>query len=78
MTAFVRGGTPPYRFAVTLDDLPAEYSELARPDGWVIKDLPVPASAAIGLQTVTLGIQDMAGEKVSAQTFATTRSATPK
>ena len=78
VTAFVRGGTPPYRFAVSLDDLPAEYSELARPDGWVIKDLQVPASTAIGIRTVTLGVQDMAGEKVSAQTFVTTTAATPK
>jgi hypothetical protein len=78
VTAFVRGGTPPYRFAVTFDDLPGEYGELARPDGWVVKDLQVPASTTAGVQTVMLGVQDMAGDRVSAQTLVTTTSATPR
>lgn len=78
VTALVRGGTPPYRFAATLGDLPAEYAELARPDGWIVKDLQVPATTPIGLQTVTLGIRDMAEEKTSTQTYVTTTSAPPK
>jgi hypothetical protein len=77
VTAFVRGGTPPYRFATTLDELPATYSELARPDGWIVKDFQLRASTGIGLQTLTLGVQDMSGEKVSAQTFITTTTSAP-
>jgi hypothetical protein len=78
INAFVRGGTPPYRFALTLgSELPAEFSELARPDGWIVKDLQVPAAIGGGLHTVYLGVQDMAGEKITAQAFVTTTGPPP-
>jgi len=72
LNAFIRGGTPPYRFATSLDgELPAEFNELARPDGWIVKDLPLQAATGAGLHTVHLGVQDMAGEKMTAQAFLT-------
>jgi hypothetical protein len=69
-TAFVRGGTPPYRFAVAADKdpLPAEYPGLVRLDGWIVKEVSIP-STSTGVTTLTVGVQDVAGEKVAAQTF---------
>jgi hypothetical protein len=75
-TAFVKGGTPPYRFALVLDgELPSEFAKLARPDGWIVEDLQLPAATGSGLHTLTLGVLDMAGEKVTAQTFLTSTAA---
>ncbi|HET7216796.1 MAG TPA: hypothetical protein VFJ02_02050 [Vicinamibacterales bacterium] len=72
VTAFVRGGTPPYRFAITLGaELPGEFPKLARPDGWITEEVQVPASLGAGLHTLLLGVQDMAGEKATAQALVT-------
>jgi hypothetical protein len=70
-TAFVRGGTAPYRFAVVADKdpLPAEYPELVRLDGWIVTQVSIPSSTSMGVRTLTVGVQDVAGEKVAAQTF---------
>lgn len=68
VNAFVRGGTPPYRFAITFAaELPAEYPKLARPDGWIAEDVQVPAALGPGVHTLLVGVQDVAGEKVTAQ-----------
>ena len=73
VNAFVRGGSPPYRFAVVLGaDLPGEYPRLSRPDGWIVEEVQVPAALSAGLHTVRLGVQDMAGDKATAQGFVTT------
>lgn len=69
LTVVVRGGTGPYRFAAVLGgDLPDVYPELARPDGWIVKTLRVPASVEPGIRQVTIGVQDQAGDKVSTVT----------
>jgi hypothetical protein len=80
ISAFVRGGTPPYRFEMTLGpELPAEFSELARPDGWIVKDIRVPADTVGGLHTLLLGVQDMAGDRITGQAFvAVTATSPPK
>ena len=76
--AFVRGGTPPYRFVLTFGaELPAEYPKLARPDGWIVEDIQVPAALGGGLHTLLLGIQDMSGERVTAQALVTSTAPPP-
>ena len=70
VSAVVQGGSQPYRFATAIgEDLPAEFQDLTRTDGWIVKDLIIPASVGTGVQRVTIGVQDLAGEKVSAQAF---------
>ena len=69
VTVIVRGGTGPYRFGVAFDDdVPAVYTELARPDGWIVKTLPIPASVEPGIRPITIGVQDEAGDKAAART----------
>lgn len=78
VTAFVRGGSPPYRFAITLDpELPEAFAKLARPDGWIVDDIQIPAAAGAALHTVRVGVQDMTGEKIAAQTFVTSTAPSP-
>jgi hypothetical protein len=71
VTAFVRGGTSPYRFAIVADKepLPTEYLALVRVDGWIVTEVSIPLNASTGVSMLTLGVQDVAGEKVAAQTF---------
>jgi hypothetical protein len=70
-TAFVRGGTPPYRFAVAVDKepFPTEYLELVRVDGWIVKEVSIPSATSTGVRMLTVGVQDFAGEKVASQTL---------
>lgn len=69
VTLAVRGGKPPYRFAVALGtELPETYPELARNDGWIQKNLAFPTSATAGVQTISIGVLDAAGEKAAVQT----------
>jgi hypothetical protein len=78
LTVAVQGGQPPYRFAVTFDgELPGEYPELVRPDGWIIKTLRVPASAQPGIRRVRVGIQDASAEKSSTETLVIVTAAKP-
>jgi hypothetical protein len=77
VNAFVRGGTPPYRLAMALGtELPIEYPKLSRPDGWIVEDVQVPVGLRGGVHTLLLGVQDMSGDKVTAQGLLTL-SATP-
>jgi hypothetical protein len=70
ISAVVQGGSQPYRFATVVgEDLPQGYQDVTRADGWIVKDLNIPASVGTGVQRVTIGVQDLAGEKVSAQAF---------
>ena len=71
LTAAVQGGAPPYRYALVVGDeeLPAEYSELARADGWVVQDARIPERSEPGVHKVTLGVRDAAGEKQSTHAF---------
>jgi hypothetical protein len=67
VNAFVRGGSPPYRFAAVLGTgLPDPYPRLSRPDGWIVEDVLLPADLGGGVHTVLLGVQDASGEKVTA------------
>jgi hypothetical protein len=78
ITVAVQGGTPPYRFAVSVgEDLPDEYAELVRPDGWIVKEVTVPAAVEPGIQPIRVGIQDASGEKSAAQTLIAVRPRAP-
>ena len=78
ITVAVQGGTPPYRFALALaGDLPDEYPKLARPDGWIIEEVMVPADTEARIQPLRVGIQDASGEETVAQTLIAVRSRSP-
>jgi hypothetical protein len=77
-TVSVRGGTGPYRFAVTVDDdLPSEYPELVRPDGWIVKTMTVPASATTGIHRMRVGVQDRDGERSTTELLFSVVAARP-
>jgi hypothetical protein len=68
VTVSVQGGMPPYRFAVTVaEELPDDFPEIARPDGWILKTIEIPATAKPGVEPVRIGIQDSVGDRVIAQ-----------
>ena len=70
LTAYVRGGRPPYRFAITAEDSSAdEFTELARADGWIVKDFSLPATLKAGAHKVTIAVQDMDGDRTSGETL---------
>ena len=78
LSAVVHGGSQPYRFATVIGaDLPDEYEDIARADGWIVKNLIVPGSAEPGVQRVTIGVQDLAGDRVSVQTYLKITSPAP-
>lgn len=78
ITAAVQGGTPPYRFAlVVAADLPDEYPNLARPDGWIIEEVMVPVDTEARIQPVRVGILDASGEETVAQTLIAVRPRSP-
>jgi hypothetical protein len=70
VTVAVHGGTPPYRYAVVLaGERPEQLPELARPDGWIVKAVPVPATMVPGVHQLRVFVQDAAGDQADAQTL---------
>ena len=78
VTVAVQGGSAPYRYAVAVaDDLPGEYPELVRPDGWIVKELAVAAGSPVGIHPVRVGVQDALGESAVVQTLVAVRPQAP-
>ena len=68
VTVSVQGGVPPYRFSVTVaEDLPDDYPDIVRPDGWILRTLDIPATAKPGVEPIRIGVQDSVGDRVLAQ-----------
>jgi hypothetical protein len=64
--AFVSGGTPPYRFGVAFGpDAKLEFTQNVDPVGWITAEVAAPSVATTGSQTITLGVQDAAGQVVN-------------
>lgn len=79
LTVSIQGGAPPYRYVVAIGDiLPEGYPELVRPDGWIVKGLPLAADIGGGVHPVRVGVLDANGEKATTQSlFAVVGSAAP-
>lgn len=70
VTVSIQGGAAPYRYAVAIGDtLPDTYPELVRPDGWIVKSLPLPANIAGGVHPIRVGVLDANGDKSGAQSL---------
>ena len=66
ITAHVSGGTPPYRFALSLEeDAALDYSSAVGVDGWIVADIVAPADQGVKFFLVTLGVRDAAGQSAT-------------
>jgi len=75
-TVAVQGGRAPYLFATTLDgELPSDFADLVRPDGWIVRTVMVPADTTAGIHRVRVGVQDSGGERTTAEGLLTVKSA---
>jgi len=78
VTVSVQGGTAPYRYSVSIgQELPDAYSELVRPDGWVVKPVTVTSDTLAGIHPIRVGIQDAAGEKLAVQSLLAVAASVP-
>lgn len=65
VTAYVSGGTPPYRYGIALGEgSQVEYTELVEADGWIVTGVVAPEVS--GEQTIVLkiGVRDAAGRAI--------------
>ncbi len=68
VTAFVRGGTPPYRYGIAFGtDGKLEYTSAVDPVGWIAASREAPPVNKVEVIPIRIGVQDAAGQSAEAE-----------
>jgi hypothetical protein len=66
VTAAVSGGTPPYRYGLTLgDESEIKYDQTVGKNGWIVAKLPTPGMQEQKVESVKLGVKDSVGDTLT-------------